>query len=92
MFYINYRNKENGTIVEAIKWKRNEESLKKIQEMLDENVTIHLIHQNTIYESLELNDGIFGNVIYPDYYFVKYSDGKNSILSDSYFETFYERI
>ena len=89
---MKYRNKKNGIIVEAIKWKRNEESLKKIQEMLDENVTMHLIHQNTIYESLELNDGIFENVIYPDYYFVKYSNGMNNILSDSYFETFYERI
>lgn len=26
---MKYRNKENGTIVEAIKWERNEESLKK---------------------------------------------------------------
>ena len=86
---MKYRNKENGTIVEAIKWDRNEESLKKIQEMVDVNT---IIHQNTMYGSLELNDGIFGNVIYPDYYFVKYSNGTNSILSDSYFETFYERI
>ena len=60
--------------------------------MVDENVIIHLMHPNTMYESLELNDGFFWNVIYPDYYFVKYGDGMNSILSDSYFETFYERI
>ena len=86
---MKYRNKENGTIVEAIKWDGSKECLKKIQEMVDENVTIH---QNTMYKSLELNVGIFGNIIYPDCYFVKYGDGMNSILSDSYFETFYERI